>query len=45
VDEDARVYGLRTNMNFTLKQNPLRYADLERFVHAYEPEDLKPESS
>jgi type I restriction enzyme M protein len=39
------VYGLRTNMHFTLKQNPLRYADLEGFVHAYEPEDLKPESS
>ena len=29
------VYDLRTNMHFTLKQNPLRYEDLEDFVSAY----------
>ena len=29
------VYDLRTNMHFTLKQNPLRRADLEEFVTAY----------
>ena len=29
------VYDLRTNMHFTLKQNPLRYEHLEDFVRAY----------
>jgi type I restriction enzyme M protein len=29
------VYDLRTNMHFTLKQNPLRYEDLVDFVAAY----------
>jgi type I restriction enzyme M protein len=33
------VYDLRTNMHFTLKQNPLRYEDLEGFIAAYHPED------
>ncbi len=33
------VYDLRTNMHFTLKQNPLRYGHLEDFVAAYQPED------
>ena len=33
------VYDLRTNMHFTLKQNPLRYEHLEDFVAAYQPED------
>ena len=33
------MYDLRTNMHFTLKQNPLRYEDLEDFVAAYEAED------
>jgi type I restriction enzyme M protein len=34
------VYDLRTNMYFTLKQNPLRYKHLEDFiVAAYQPED------
>jgi type I restriction enzyme M protein len=32
------VYDLRTNMHFTLKQNPLRYEHLEDFVRAYNPE-------
>ncbi|MBK6442602.1 MAG: SAM-dependent DNA methyltransferase [Dermatophilaceae bacterium] len=31
------VYDLRTNKHFTLKQNPLRRADLEDFVAAYKP--------
>jgi type I restriction enzyme M protein len=31
------VYELRTNMHFTLKQNPLQRADLEDFVAAYMP--------
>jgi type I restriction enzyme M protein len=29
------VYDLRTNKHFTLKQNPLRRADLDEFVAAY----------
>jgi type I restriction enzyme M protein len=33
------VYDLRTNMHFTLKQNPLRYEHLRDFVTAYSPED------
>jgi type I restriction enzyme M protein len=32
------VYDLRTNMHFTLKQNPLRYEYLEDFIRAYNPE-------
>ena len=31
------VYDLRTNMNFTLKQNPLARADLDEFVACYNP--------
>jgi type I restriction enzyme M protein len=31
------VYDLRTNKHFTLKQNPLRRADLDEFVAAYKP--------
>ena len=33
------VYDLRTNMHFTLKQNPLRYESLQDFTAAYSPED------
>jgi type I restriction enzyme M protein len=33
------VYDLRTNMHFTLKQNPLSYAHLQDFIAAYQPED------
>jgi type I restriction enzyme M protein len=33
------VYDLRTNMHFTLKQNPLRYDDLKGFIDAYKPEN------
>jgi len=31
------VYDLRTNMHFTLKQNPLRRSDLDDFVTSYRP--------
>jgi len=31
------VYDLRTNQHFTLKQNPLRRADLDEFVSLYRP--------
>lgn len=33
------VYDLRTNMHFTLKQNPLRRDHLDDFVHCYHPEN------
>jgi type I restriction enzyme M protein len=33
------VYDLRTNMHFTLKQNPLRYEHVEDFIRAYNPEN------
>ena len=31
------IYDLRTNMHFTLKQNPLRVEDLAEFVDCYKP--------
>ena len=33
------IYDLRTNINFTLKQNPLARADLDDFVTCYKPEN------
>ena len=33
------IYDLRTNMHFTLKQNPLTRADLDEFVACYHPEN------
>lgn len=33
------IYDLRTNMHFTLKQNPLRYEDLQDFITCYNPEN------
>lgn len=33
------IYDLRTNMHFTLKQNPLRYKDLQDFIGCYNPEN------
>jgi type I restriction enzyme M protein len=33
------IYDLRTNINFTLKQNPLARADLDDFVACYTPEN------
>jgi type I restriction enzyme M protein len=36
--EKLWVYDLRTNKHFTLKQNPLRRADLDEFVNLYLPD-------
>ena len=36
---DLWIYDLRTNMNFTLKQNPLTHPDLGDFVACYNPEN------
>ena len=33
------IYDLRTNMHFTLKQNPMQDKDLEEFVKCYNPEN------
>jgi type I restriction enzyme M protein len=33
------VYDLRTNMHFTLKQNPLKREDLADFIRCYNPEN------
>jgi type I restriction enzyme M protein len=37
--EKLWVYDLRTNMHFTLKQNPLRRQDLDEFVECYNPDN------
>ena len=39
MDKELWVYDLRTNKHFTLKQNPLRRADLDDFVACYNPAD------
>jgi type I restriction enzyme M protein len=36
---DLWVYDLRTNMHFTLKQNPLRREHLQDFIESYQPDD------
>lgn len=33
------IYDLRTNMHFTLKQNPMQDSDLDDFVKCYHPEN------
>src|SRR4028118_16375 len=33
------IYDLRTNQHFTLKQNPLRYEDLQDFIGCFNPEN------
>ena len=33
------IYDLRTNINFTLKENPLKETDLDDFVKCYNPEN------
>src|SRR5207249_6861548 len=33
------IYDLRTNMNFTLKQNPLTREALDEFVECYHPQN------
>jgi len=43
--KEVWIYDLRTNMNFTLKTNPLRYEHLKEFIKCYNPEnrfDRKP---
>jgi len=43
--KEVWFYDLRTNMNFTLKTNPLRYEDLQEFIQCYNPHnrfDRKP---
>jgi len=35
--ENLWVYDLRTNMHFTLKTNPLKRSDLDKFVDCYRP--------
>ncbi len=37
--EKLWICDLRTNMHFTLKQNPLRYEDLKDFIKCYNPEN------
>ncbi len=37
--EKLWIYDLRTNMHFTLKQNPLRYEDLQDFISCYNPQN------
>jgi type I restriction enzyme M protein len=37
--ETLWIYDLRTNQNFTLKQNPLAAADLEDFIRCYHPKN------
>lgn len=32
------IYDLRTNKHFTLKENPLKYEDLQDFIKCYNPE-------
>jgi type I restriction enzyme M protein len=39
------IYDLRTNKHYTLKTNPLKYEDLQDFIHSYNPQnrhDRKP---
>jgi type I restriction enzyme M protein len=33
------IYDLRTNKHFTLKTNPLKYEDLQDFIHCYNPDN------
>lgn len=37
--KDVWIYDLRTNMHFTMKQNPLKYDHLEDFVRCYNPDN------
>ncbi|MGA1824398.1 MAG: type I restriction-modification system subunit M [bacterium] len=33
------IYDLRTNMHFTLKENPLKFEDLKDFIECYNPDN------
>ena len=37
--KEVWVYDFRTNIHFTLKQHPMTDADLEEFIHCYNPEN------
>ncbi|MEO0126850.1 MAG: class I SAM-dependent DNA methyltransferase [candidate division WOR-3 bacterium] len=37
--EKLWIYDLRTNKHFTLKENPLRFDDLQDFIKCYNPEN------
>ncbi|MEO0123199.1 MAG: class I SAM-dependent DNA methyltransferase [candidate division WOR-3 bacterium] len=37
--EKLWIYDLRTNKHFTLKENPLRFEDLQDFIKCYNPEN------
>ena len=37
--KEVWVYDFRTNIHFTLKQNPLKDKDLEEFINCYNPEN------
>jgi len=37
--KEVWFYDFRTNMNFTLKTNPLKYEDLREFIECYNPEN------
>ena len=37
--EKLWIYDLRTNKHFTLKENPIRFEDLQDFVDCYHPEN------
>ena len=37
--QELWIYDLRTNKNFTLKTNPLQYADLAEFITLYNPQN------
>ena len=37
--KDVWIYDFRTNIHFTLKQNPMKFADLQDFILCYHPEN------
>jgi type I restriction enzyme M protein len=37
--KEVWIYDMRTNIHFTLKQHPMTDADLEEFIHCYNPEN------
>ncbi len=38
--KEVWFYDLRTNVNFTLKENPLKFADLEDFIKCYNSKNI-----
>lgn len=39
------IYNLRTNLHFTLKENPLSFEDLKDFIKSYNPENRRKRSA